>query len=163
MGYYIFLEQSTAVLAKKHQAEAYKRMCALNDTDEGKTGGSKDEKWVAWMDPNDPETCADAKAILTELGFFFDVNEDGDLLFTEYDSKAGNESDFLRCIGDLLRGEMVWRGEDHAMWRYTFWGEEGEVPFKMRVWEPVSRDIEWGQVPFFNDERLAVANEQPWR
>ena len=156
MGYYIFLEQSTAVLAKKHQAEAYQRMCALNDTDEGKTGGSKDEKWFAWMDPNYPDTCPDAKAILTELGFFFDVNEDGDLLFTEYDTKAGNESDFLRCIGDLLTGEMVWRGEDHDVWRYTFGS-------KMRVHEPVKRDIEWDQVPFFNDERLAVANEQPWR
>ena len=163
MGYYIFLEQSTAVLPKGNQAEAYKRMCALNDDDEGKTGGSKDEKWFAWMDPNYPDTCADAKAILTELGFWFDENEDGDLLFTEYDCKMGQESEFLRCIGDLLTGEMVWRGEDHTMFRYTFWGEEGEVPFKMRVWEPVERDIEWDQVPFFADERLAAANEKPWR
>jgi hypothetical protein len=156
MGYYITLEQSTAVLPKKHQAEAYQRMCALNDTDEGKTGGSKDEKWFAWMDPNYPDTCADAKAILMDLGFWFDENEDGDLLFNEYDCKMGNESDFLRCIGDLLTGEMVWRGEDHNPWRYTF----GD---KMRVHEPVPRDIEWEQVPFFSDERLAVANEKPWR
>jgi hypothetical protein len=63
---------------------------------------------------------------------------------------------YKRQIGDLLTGEMVWRGEDHAMWRYTFGA-------KMRVYEPVKRDIEWDQVPFFNDERLAVANEQPWR
>jgi hypothetical protein len=156
MGYYIFLEESTAVLPKVYQAEAYKRMCALNDTDEGKTGGSKDEKWFAWMDPNYPDTCADAKAILTELGFWFDENEDGDLLFTEYDSKMGQESEFLRCIGDLLRGEMVWRGEEHDLFRYTFGA-------KMRVYEPVKRDIEWDQVAFFADERLAVANEKPWR
>jgi len=156
MGYYIFLEDSTAVLPKGHQAEAYKRMCALNDTDEGKTGGSKDEKWFAWMDPNYPDTCADAKAILTDLGFFFDENEDGDLLFTEYDSKMGQESEFLRCIGDLLRGEMVWRGEEHDLFRYTFGA-------KMRVYEPVKRAIEWERVAFFADERLAVANEKPWR
>jgi hypothetical protein len=156
MGYYIFLEDSTAVLPKVYQAEAYKRMCALNDTDEGKTGGSKDEKWFAWMDPNYPDTCADAKAILTDLGFWFDENEDGDLLFTEYDSKMGQESEFLRCIGDLLRGEMVWRGEEHDLFRYTFGA-------KMRVYEPVKRAIEWEQVAFFADERLAVANEKPWR
>ncbi len=156
MGYYIFLEDSTAVLPKGHQAEAYKRMCALNDTDEGKTGGSKDEKWFAWMDPNYPDTCADAKAILTDLGFWFDENEDGDLLFTEYDSKMGQESEFLRCIGDLLRGEMVWRGEEHDLFRYTFGA-------KMRVYEPVKRAIEWERVAFFADERLAVANEKPWR
>ena len=156
MGYYIFLEESTAVLPKVYQAEAYKRMCALNDTDEGKTGGSKDEKWFAWMDPNYPDTCADAKAILTDLGFWFDENEDGDLLFTEYDSKMGQESEFLRSIGDLLRGEMVWRGVEYGLFRCTFGA-------KMRVYEPVKRDIEWDQVAFFADERLAVANEKPWR
>ena len=156
MGYYITLEQSTAVLPKGNQAEAYERMCALNDTDEGKTGGNGEKKWFAWMDPNYPDTCADAKAILADLGFWFDENEDGDLLFTEYDCKMGNESDFLRCIGDLLTGEMVWRGEEHTLWRYTF----GD---KMRVHEPIERDIEWDQVPFFSDERLAVANSKPWR
>ena len=40
MGYYIFLEQSDTVLPKGHQAEAYKRMCALNDDDDAKNGGS---------------------------------------------------------------------------------------------------------------------------
>ena len=68
----------------------------------------------------------------------------------------GQESEFLRCIGDLLRGEMVWRGEEHDLFRYTFGA-------KMRVYEPVKRDIEWDQVAFFADERLAVANEKPWR
>ena len=160
MGYYIFLEQSTAVLPKGNQAEAYKRMCALNDDDDAKNGGSfgpdGEEKWFSWMDANYPDTCADAKAILADLGFWFDENEDGDLLFTEYDCKMGQESDFLRSIGDLLTGEMVWRGEEHNLWRYTF----GD---KMRVHEPVDRPIEWDQVPFFSDERLAAANEKPWR
>jgi len=83
MGYYVRLEESTAVLPKKHQAEAYRRMCALNDNDERKQGGSwsdgQEEKWFSWMDPNYPDTCADAKAILADLGFWFDENEDGDL------------------------------------------------------------------------------------
>jgi hypothetical protein len=108
------------------------------------------------MDPYYPETCVDAKAILMDLGFWFDENEEGDLLFTEYDCKMGNEAEFLRSIGDLLTGEMVWRGEEHNLWRYTFGA-------KMRVHEPVERDIEWDQVPFFKDERFAVANSKPWR
>jgi hypothetical protein len=33
----------------------------------------------------------------------------------------------------------------------------------MRVYEPVKRAIEWERVAFFADERLAVANEKPWR
>ena len=171
MGDYIFLEQSTAVLPKGNQAEAYKRMCALNDDDESKRGGSVgpdgEKKWFAWMDANYPDTCADAKAILMELGFWFDENEDGDLLFTEYDCKMGQESDFLRSIGDLLTGEMVWRGEDHAMFRYTFDRGDGrdhdEFDHKMRVFEPVERPVEWGRAMFFPDERLAAANEKPWR
>jgi len=162
MGYYIFLEQSDTVLPKGHQAEAYKRMCALNDDDDAKNGGSwradGEEKWFSWMDPNYPDTCADAKAILMDLGFLFDENEDGDLLFTEYDSKMGQESEFLRCIGDLLTGEMLWRGEEHDLWRYTFnFGD------RMRVHEPVERPIEWDQVPFFSDEKEAVGNLMPWR
>ena len=139
MGYYVRLEESTAVLPKKHQAEAYRRMCALNDNDERKQGGSwsdgQEEKWFSWMDPNYPDTCADAKAILADLGFWFDENEDGDLLFTEYDSKAGQEDLFIFTIGNLMTGYMVWSGEDGDKWRWEF-GPDG-------VKELFPRPVEW--------------------
>jgi len=139
MGYYVRLEESTAVLPKKHQAEAYRRMCALNDNDERKQGGSwsdgQEEKWFSWMDPNYPDTCADAKAILADLGFWFDENEDGDLLFTEYDSKAGQEDLFIFTIGNLMTGYMVWCGEDGDKWRWEF-GPDG-------VKELFPRPVEW--------------------
>ena len=139
MGYYVRLEESTAVLPKKHQAEAYRRMCALNDNDERKQGGSwsdgQEEKWFSWMDPNYPDTCADAKAILADLGFWFDENEDGDLLFTEYDSKAGQEDLFIFTIGNLMTGYMVWSGEDGDKWRWEF-GPDG-------VKELFPKPVEW--------------------
>jgi len=142
MGYYVRLEESTAVLPKKHQAEAYRRMCALNDYDERKQGGSwsdgQEEKWFSWMDPNYPDTCADAKAILADLGFWFDENEDGDLLFTDYDSKAGQEDLFIFTIGNLMTGYMVWCGEDGDKWRWEF-GPDGAK-------ELFPKPVEWVEV-----------------
>ncbi len=139
MGYYVRLEESTAVLPKKHQAEAYRRMCALNDNDDLKQGGcfgpDGEEKWFSWMDSNYPDTCADAKAILADLGFWFDENEDGDLLFTDYDSKAGQEDLFIFTIGNLMTGYMVWSGEDGDKWRWEF-GPDG-------VKELFPRPVEW--------------------
>jgi len=139
MGYYVRLEESTAVLPKKHQAEAYRRMCALNDNDDLKQGGcfgpDGEEKWFSWMDSNYPDTCADAKAILADLRFWFDENEDGDLLFTEYDSKAGQEDLFIFTIGNLMTGYMVWSGEDGDKWRWEF-GPDG-------VKELFPKPVEW--------------------
>lgn len=142
MGYYVMLEESTAVLPKKHQAEAYRRMCALNDNDERKQGGSwsdgQEEKWFSWMDPNYPDTCTDAKAILADLGFWFDLStiaEKGDLLFTDYDSKAGQEDLFIFTIGNLMTGYMVWSGEDGDKWRWEF-GPDG-------VKELFPKPVEW--------------------
>ena len=141
MGYYIRLEESTAVLPKKHQAEAYRRMCALNDNDDLKQGGSwsdgQEEKWFSWMDPNYPDTCADAKAILTDLGFWFpDLSDKSDdLVFEDYDSKAGQEDLFIFTIGNLMTGYMVWSGEDGDKWRWEF-GPDG-------VKELFPRPVEW--------------------
>ena len=141
MGYYVRLEDSTAVLPKKHQAEAYRRMCALNDRDEYKRGGSVgpdgEEKWFAWMDPNYPDTCADAKAILTELGFWFSDKSE-DLVFEEYDSKSGQENLFIFRIADLMTGYMEWSGEDGARWRWEF-GPDG-------VKELFPKPVEWVEV-----------------
>ena len=141
MGYYVRLEESTAVLPKKHQAEAYRRMCALNDNDDLKQGGcfgpDGEEKWFSWMDPNYPDTCADAKAILADLGFWFpDLSDKSDdLVFEDYDSKAGQEDLFIFTIGNLMTGYMVWSGEDGDKWRWEF-GPDG-------VKELFPKPVEW--------------------
>ena len=144
MGYYVRLEESTAVLPKKHQAEAYRRMCALNDNDDLKQGGSigpdGEEKWFSWMDPNYPDTCADAKAILADLGFWFpDLSDKSDdLVFEDYDSKAGQEDLFIFTIGNLMTGYMVWSGEDGDKWRWEF-GPDGAK-------ELFPKPVEWVEV-----------------
>jgi|TARA_B110001454_G_scaffold219037_1_gene249453 hypothetical protein len=128
MGYYVHIEDSNCMLPHKHADLAYWRMCALNKNDDMKRGGSSNgDKWFSWMDPNYPETCKDAQAILVELGFDVEEQDDG-LVIYAYDNKSGQEELFLGAISDLLRTVkdenstqnkpfIVWRGEDDMVWK----------------------------------------------
>tara|TARA_Y100000758_G_scaffold289290_1_gene241982 strand:- start:157 stop:609 length:453 start_codon:yes stop_codon:yes gene_type:complete len=127
MGYYVHIEDSNCMLPHKHADLAYWRMCALNKNDDMKRGGSKTEKWFSWMDPHYPETCKTAQAILVELGFDVEEQDDG-LVIYAYDNKSGQEELFLEAISDLLRTVkdenstqnkpfIVWRGEDDMVWK----------------------------------------------
>ena len=132
MGYYVELIESTAVLLEENLAEAYERMCALNDRDDLKCGGSYgpngvNERWFSWMDANYPAVCKDVKAVFEMLGFDVGATYDASgneigLHLVGYDNKTGQEDLFLDTVGDLLSGVMVWRGEDGAMWRETYDG-----------------------------------------
>ena len=150
MGYYINIDESTLTIPKANLAEAYERMCALNDRDDLKRGGAmpRDEmdaaarkalgyhpdKWFSWMAPDYPAKCDDAASILEMLGFHVETTTDGDLRILFYDSKAGQEDLFLTVISDLATGSITWRGEEGEVWRETY-GEEavavqnGEVVF----------------------------------
>ena len=138
MGYYINIIESTFTIPTANLDEAYKRMCALNENDSIKRGGSypgepMDEdkraalgynpnKWFSWTDPNYPSKCADAEAILRHLGFEVMVTRSG-LIITQYDSKYGQEELFLAAVCDLATGYIVWGGENGERWRDTFGGK----------------------------------------
>lgn len=162
MGYYVRLLNSTAMIPADKVDEAYRVMCALNDRDEFKSGGSyggefdsrkprpagmnhHPARWYAWMDANYPETCGSAKDVLEALGFVVGVAEDGSLSIQDYDSKTGAEGLFIDAIAHLVPpgAFMEWQGEEGAMWRWRFDGDrliqQEPVPAKV-VW----RDLDLG-------------------
>lgn len=138
MGYWVNIIEGNVTIPKANLEEAYKRMCALNDNDSIKRGGSwggendsnsprpdglnyHPGKWFSWMDANYPEVCADAKAILDMVAFESEYRN-GDLFIYGYDSKTGQEELFLQAISDLCTDDsfLVWRGEDGEMWKDIF-------------------------------------------
>ena len=130
MGYYVTLDNSTAVIKKENQDEAYKILCDLNKEDDLKRGGSfcggkKTEKWFSWMDADYPEKCKDVIEIIEELGFDGEVDDEGDFHINYYDNKTGQEKLFFERIGHLVEGEMEWSGEDGHHFKWTF--DDGEL------------------------------------
>lgn len=127
MGYYVKIMETNFRIPADKLDEAYTALCALNhDPNAHKSGGSysgggKTEAWFSWMPTNYDETCKTAQAIFEELGFTTFVEDDGALWLTDYDSKIGDEEQFLNAIKHLVPEDahIDWRGEDGAMWRWT--------------------------------------------
>jgi hypothetical protein len=124
MGYYVTCTDSNFVIPQENLGKAYEALCALNERDDLKTGGSwsggkKTEKWFAWMDPDYPSTCPDAESIFRELGFETDHDSKGGLCILYYDNKSGSEDLFLEAVAPYADegSYLVWRGEDGEMWR----------------------------------------------
>lgn len=141
MGYYVTLTHTNAILPAANLDAAYQAMCALNERNDLKRGGSgwyafggtpegedpivgpHDKVWFSWMDWNYPETCSDAAAILAQLGFEFATGDDGSIEFLAYDNKTGAEDVFLDALAPYLVSDdddlphFVWQGEDDAIWR----------------------------------------------
>lgn len=140
MGYNVEIIKSTAKIPAANLDSAYQKMCALNYTHHdqkrggGWEGGKKVAGWFSWMDANYPETCRDANAVLEQLGFYTEYNEQGDLLITGYDSKMGQEDLFLKAIENDASGEIEWVGEDHERWTTVLHGDhvlEAEQPTRL--------------------------------
>lgn len=135
MGYYINIEDSTFEIPADKLDDAYKAMCKLNESNEGKRGGSwpkpdpepsgpHDGVWFAWMPWNYPEVCKDAQAIFEELGFYTHLDEeDGSLHIDGYDNKAGNEDLFLEAVSRFATGYITWRGEEGEQWMEEYGNE----------------------------------------
>jgi hypothetical protein len=147
MGYYVqTLSHSTKFfMDKKHFQDAYKAMCALNDNDAVKRGGSfggegidsksprpdgmdyHPARWFSWMQADYPKHYSTAPEILEALGFILSYDADGNINSLSYDDKTGQEELFLNAIAPYVRNgsEIVWQGEDGAI--YTFSFHEGEM------------------------------------
>lgn len=138
MGYYVNIVDCDIHIPHDRLGKAYQAMCDLNKRDDLKRGGSYSadgprERWFSWMDPNYPETCADAEEVLKALGFGVETDEEGNIVHLSYDSKIGQEELFLIAIAPWVRhGSYIdWVGEDNTRWRYSF--EDGEF----HTWEAV--------------------------
>jgi hypothetical protein len=135
MGYYITLEDSTLVIPADRLDEAYAALCALNNHNTIKGGcrgdwrnnthdnGPDERVWFSWMEWNYPEVHSSTEEILTALGFDVGINNDGSLCLYGYDNKIGDEAHFLDALAPFAisgtdeEPQVVWRGEDGAVWR----------------------------------------------
>lgn len=154
MGYYVTLEESNIFVKKEDFDAVYQKMCQLNDFDELKRGGSfgsnndnvegeryPRDKWFSWMDYNYPETCNNLFEVLQQLGFDWDLDEDGNLINLSYYNKVGNEEYFLSCFAGYTRdGDYLsYKGEENDdYFRFVFFEDKmsrwhGNVKI---TWEP---------------------------
>jgi len=154
MGYYVSITDSTFTIAPENLDEAFRRLCALNDDDNLKTGGrygpptncNKNDprpagaefhpaRWFSWMDANYPTKCETACDVLMMLGFECEFLDDGSLIIVSYDNKTGQEQLFLETLSNLATGYIAWQGEDSSEWK----DEYGDIKvvhfFGHTVWE----------------------------
>lgn len=139
MGYYVNISESSIFIKKENFELCYEAMCALNNDNDIKRGGAfgKDiqyvennewdqNKWFSWMDWNYPETCKTFVDILDALGFEYNLDEEGNLVYLTYSSKIGQEDLFFKAIAPFInKGSYVnWMGEDNLMWQWYFDGKE---------------------------------------
>lgn len=154
MGYFVNITNQNFFVAKENFNAAYEAMCALNDRDDLKTGGSWGEglnadsprpegmtyhpsKWFAWMSPDFPDHCKDFLSVLTQMGFEYDLDSEGNLALVHYDNKTGAEGYFFEAIAPFIQdGSFIeWRGEDGGEFRWLFTnGTCSEQTNVMKVW-----------------------------
>ena len=159
MGYYVNIVESTFTIPQANLAEAYERLCALNDRDDLKRGrshpgeeltdearkalGYHPSKWFSWLDPNYPASCPDVEAILKALGFEVSVDGGGDLCIDAYNDKTGQEEVFLAAVSDLATGSIKWQGEHGERWLEVYGGEAVMVSEAVEAWgEPTPRKLD---------------------
>lgn len=142
MGYFVQTTNNDITIKKEHFVKCYEAMCALNDRDDLKSGGSyggdgvdarsprpegmdhHPAKWFAWMPADYPNKYKTFQEIIDALGFEAEYNDDGDLSAIYYDNKIGSEDHFFSAIAKYIEKDSVidWRGEDGAEWRWLFDG-----------------------------------------
>jgi len=155
MGYFVNITNQNFFVPKENFDAAYKAMCALNDRDDLKSGGSwggngitsdsprpegmtyHPAKWFSWMPANYPAVCKDFLSILKELGFEYDLDDSGNLGLVHYDNKTGAEGHFFEAIAPFVQdGSFIeWRGEDGGEYRWLFTnGTCSEQTVVTKVW-----------------------------
>jgi len=138
MGYYINIQESNFVIPAHHLDKALERFKALNHDPNAIKGGGRwssgeeNEKWFSWMPSDYDQTVSSAQEVLELLGFDCMIQEDGGLNVHGYDSKIGDEAQFINAIRDLVDVScyIIWRGEDGEFWKWTPQGVlEGRMTF----------------------------------
>ena len=141
MGYYVRTTDCDFYIAKSKKNPAYEALCALNQHDDLKVGGSfggelsgdsprpeglsyHPARWFSWMSPDYPSKCKDLRQILEELGFEVEEDDAGNITYLRYDSKTGQEVLFLSALAPFVRdGSTIdWQGEEGEHFRHEFSG-----------------------------------------
>ncbi len=142
MGYNVQTTDCDIKIKQEDFEKCYAAMCALNDRDDLKSGGSyggggvdarsprpegmnhHPAKWFAWMPADYPNELKTFHDIISRLGFEPTYNEEGDLVLVSYDDKTGAEGLFFDAISPWVAKDSFidWRGEDGDEWRWAFDG-----------------------------------------
>lgn len=130
MGYCIDLIGGNAVLPAANQEEAMARLVQLDKTGH-KSGGSwgggqPEQKWFSWVDQNwIAKANGSVQAALEEWRFYFEPNEQGDLVISHFEGeKMGDEDQLFNALSSLMTGFLEFMGEDGMHWRVHFGGDK---------------------------------------
>jgi len=123
MGYCVKIKHSTAVILNENRDEVLQIWKDLNkpENDHLKRGGAyrdgeKHTAWYSWMPANYHEAVESVEDVLTELGFETELDHEGNVLICDYDSKRGQEDLFFKHASHLIKGQIMWEGEDGSTW-----------------------------------------------
>lgn len=137
MGYYVSITSTNWLLPIVNESAALDALKKLNSNENdhlkrgGRWGGGvagKTESWFSWMPSDYDKTVKSVAEVLDMLGFETKVDPEGTRI-VGYDSKTGQEELFLATIAHFVEpGSAIdWRGEDDAIWRYSFDGTRMQV------------------------------------
>lgn len=137
MGYYVSITSTNWLLPIVNESAALDALKKLNSSENdhlkrgGRWGGGvagKTESWFSWMPSDYDKTVKSVAEVLDMLGFETKVDPEGTRI-VGYDSKTGQEELFLATIAHFVEpGSAIdWRGEDDAIWRYSFDGTRMQV------------------------------------
>lgn len=160
MGYYANTMDTNFIIKKDNLEDAYKALCALNATDEGKNGYFEGDtppakpEWsksvsntphmsFKYMDWNYDENLNDVFEVFSALGFEARTTEDGDFELDGYDDIMGDHEIFFAAVAPFVEdGSYVeWEGSDGERWRNQFDGGEMKTLLPKIVW--VEEDELW--------------------
>jgi len=122
MGYYISIEQSNFTVKNEHRNEVVQLWKLLNHSvfNKYKHGGnSQGVKWYAWLDHDYDQKFHTVEDLAYHIKFTTETLSNGDILFTEYEGKCGDQNLFLDVIRPYCFGEIRWVGEDGEHWTYS--------------------------------------------
>lgn len=168
MGYYVMTTDVDIFLHKKYFHDVYKKMCKLNDYDELKRGGThpRNEEyttrynpnvWFSWMEYNYPETCKDMFEILTQVGFSWALDDDGNLVDLRYENnKTGNEDYFLMCFAEYINdgSYITFQGEEnYDTYRYVY--DSGKMHYYIG-----EIDIRWIHRDVYDFGKLSKSDQE---
>lgn len=132
MGYCMHMEQSTFSMPRANKGEAFRRMRALGQRDDLKSGGSyRNGKVIsrhfAWMAADFADHVHTVEDIFDVLRFPATEDASQNLVINDFDGeKVGDENVFFNAISDLATGYIEMVGEDGYHWRWVFGGEKLE-------------------------------------
>lgn len=147
MGYYIEDINGEITIPKDKHERALKRFKALAEYPQIKSGGSFSgggckDKWFSWM-KNEVFETGTLSDIIEEMGFLdVETQENGDLCFSGYDTKQGQERLFIGALHGIATGKITFRGECGGIFEVspskttfdyeikTWWGYNAQEKYK---------------------------------